>query len=127
MLKGLKDTNEGTAVLLFVRQFYGRGSANLWEDEEGGWAFTTSCAEKAEWRRSSHAGAFLFGPAQGHVAVKQEVELGESLFVFLDDIVGSARWGLPHAPQEELRVDVRTRVHQSKTHLLNRGGLFPVG
>ena len=110
-------------------QFYGSASSYLWEDQEST-VHTILQAEGGE-QGDPMPALFSLGQHPALLAVQAQLEDGERLFAFLDDVyvvcsparVNAIDGLLQHA----LFAHSSIRVHNGKTQVWNRGGVVPVG
>ena len=85
MMSGLLRMDGGGAVLPFVRQFYGRPSSYLWDDEDGQ-VHEIVQGEDGEQGDPLMPALFALGQHAALVAVQDTLLPSEKLFAFLDDI-----------------------------------------
>ena len=127
-MSGLLRMDGGGAVLPFVRQFYGRPSSYLWDDEDGQ-VHEIVQGEGGEQGDPLMPALFALGQHAALVAVQDTLLPSEKLFAFLDDIyavVKPERVAEVHASLErELWVHARIHIHQGKTQFWNHGGIEP--
>ena len=121
-MQGLREVKE--EALPFVRLFYGQPTY-LWEDDD-------NIVHSIPQGEGGEQGDPLMPLASTGQAVAAQLQDGEKLFAFLDDIhVVCPRPDrvLPvHAIiQRELWTHARIRVHNGKTHVWNMSGVRPAG
>ena len=129
MLQALLEIDGGDQIMLFIRQFYGRPSTHLWEDEMGE---VHEIAQGEGGEQGDPLMPLLFSLGQhAALAANARLEGGKRLFAYLDDIyvICSPRRVLEvhRVLQEELWAHARIRIHDGKTQLWNRGGSEPAG
>ena len=127
MLQGLMGIEDGGKVLPFVRTFYGQPSNFIWEDEMGD-VHDIPQGEGGE--QGDPLMSLLFCLAQHAAlrAVADQMEEGEHLFAFLDDlyiVCHPDRVGEIHSIlQREFR-HAHISIHPGKTKIWNRSGDEP--
>ena len=111
----------------FVLQFHGSASSYLWEDEEG---VVRRIVQAEGGEQGDPLMPALFSLGQ-HPALQAELQDGERLFAFLDDVYVvcapprvNAIYGIL---QHELFTHSSIRVHHGKTQVWNRGSVAPMG
>ena len=130
MLQAFLEIDGGDQIMPFVRQFYGRPSTHLWEDEMGE-VHEIAQGEGGEQGDPLMPLLFSLGQHAALAAANARLEGGERLFAYLDDIyvICSPRRVLEvhRVLQEELWAHARIRIHHGKTQLWNQGGSEPAG
>ena len=125
MLDGLFNVANGGAVLPFVRMFHGVPSSCLWE-EAVGTVHTIRQGEGGEQGDAFMPLLFAVGQHSALDAVQEELQDGEVLMAFLDDICivtpDPTRVGPIFATlQEHLYSFARIRINGGKTQVWNQG------
>ena len=112
----------------FVLQFYGSASSYMWEDEEGV-VRTIVQAEGGEQGDPLMPALFSLGQHPAVHAVQAQLQDGERLFAFLDDVYVvcapprvNTIYGIL---QHELFTHSSIRIHHGKTQVWNRGSVAP--
>ena len=112
----------------FVRMFYGSPSEYLWEDEVGV-VHRVSQGEGGEQGDAMMPLLVSLGQHEALQATHDQLQEGEYLFAFLDDIylvTSPERTGPVYAILEEaLRAHACIQVHIGKTKVWNRAGVRP--
>ena len=124
MLSGLLNVEGGGQALPFVRMFYGSPSSYSWEDSCGV-SHTIRQGEGGEQGDALMPLLFALGQHRALVAIQSELQDGEFLFAYLDDIyavVPPDRVGAV-SMQQHLWAHCRIRVHTGKTQVWNREGV----
>ena len=85
MLSGVMALPTGSSALPFARQFYGDASSYLWEDESGN-VHTVLQAEGGEHGDPLMPALFALGQHRALEAIQAQLQPGERLFAFLDDL-----------------------------------------
>ena len=123
ILSGLLNVEGGNQALPFVRMFYGSPSSYSWEDSCGV-SHTIRQGEGGEQGDALMPLLFALGQHRALVAIQSELQDGEFLFAYLDDIfavVPPDRVGAVYASmQQHLWAHCRIRVHTGKTQVWNR-------
>ena len=130
MLEGLQTVEGGDSVMPFVLQFYGSASSYLWEDQEGV-VHTIVQAEGGEQGDPLMPALFSLGQHPALQVVQSQLQDGERLFAFLDDVYivcAPPRVNATYAIlQRELFTHSSIRVFHGKTQVWNRGSVAPPG
>ena len=128
MLQGLMSIEDGGKVLPFVKTFYGQPSNFIWEDETGD---VHDIPQEEGVDQSDPLMPLLFCLAQ-HVALRavaDQMEEGEHLSAFLDDlyiVCHPDRVGEIHSIlQRELFRHAHISIHLGKTTIWNTSGDEP--
>ena len=126
MLQDFRDVSQ--AVLLLFRQFYGNHSCYLWEDDEGV-VHEIDQDEGGEQGDSLMPLLFSLGQHAALRAVQSQLQLGELVFAYLDDIYVVTTPDMDLAVytllQTELWRHARIRVYDGKTRVWNKSGVRP--
>ena len=85
MLRGVRHMADGEQLLPFVRAMYGQPSTHLWEDDSGE-VHTIPQGEGGEQGDPLMPLLFCLGQHPVVTAVRAELEEGEKLFAYLDDL-----------------------------------------
>ena len=85
MLTKLKDLPRARAALPFVRMSYGALSTYLWQDDEGR-THTVEQGEGGEQGDPLMPAQYSLGQHAALEAVQRQLQEGEHLFAFLDDV-----------------------------------------
>ena len=132
MLSGLvRHMEGGDSVLPYVLQFYGSPSSYLWEDSDGV-VHEVLQGEGGEQGDALMPALFALGQHDALVAIQNNLDPGERLMAFLDDIYAvderPDRTEAVHtAIEQELRIHTGIEVHQGKTQIWNKAGVTPTG
>ena len=128
MSEALVSMPGGSAVLPFVRLFYGQPSRYLWEDEDGA-IHHIHQGEGGEQGDPLMPLLFSLGQHAALEAVRRRLRVGERLFAFLDDIYVTTtpeRVGIVHNNlEQELSRHSRIHIHVGKTQVWNAAGVRP--
>ena len=124
MLQGVRRM----VVLPFVRAMYGQPSTHLWEDDSGE-VHTIPQGEGGEQGDPLILLLFCLGQHPALTAVRAELEEGEKLFAYLDDlyiVCAPGRVGEVHdLLKKHLWGHSKISIHAGKTKVWNRSGTFP--
>ena len=116
----------GSAVLPFVRLFYGQPSRYLWEDEDGAIHHIHQC-EGGEQGDPLMPLLFSLGQHAALETARRRLRVGERLFAFLDDIYVTTtpeRAGIVHnILEQKLCRHSRIHIHVGKTQVWNAAGV----
>ena len=128
MMTGLFRMAGGSAVLPFVHMFYGSPSEHLWEDNQGN-VHVVPQGEGGEQGDAMMPLLFCLGQKEALQSVQRQLEDGERLFAFLDDVYVVTRpervGEVYRILEEALRVFSCIRIHNGKTKIWNRLGTRP--
>lgn len=128
MLQGLCNTPDANRCLPFVRLWYSSDSEYVWHDANGQHHSVTQ-AEGGEQGDPMMPALFSLGQQPALQRVQAQLEPGETLYAFLDDIYAVVQ---PHRVRpvydllaHHLATHAHIRLNQGKTRIWNRGGHEP--
>ena len=128
MLEGVRGVHEG--VVPFVSMFYSSPSGYLWQDSSGT-THTIVQGEGGEQGDPLMPLLFSLGQHPALVSVQQQLNDGEHLFAYLDDIYVVTEPGRVRTVITLLENALWQRagisIHQGKTKIWNRAGVEPPG
>ena len=108
MLNALQEVPEANRCLPFVSMFYTHPSTYVWHDQEGNPHEITQ-AEGGEQGDPLMPALFSLGQKAGLQAVQQQLQPGEALYAFLDDVYTIPWHG--HAPFSTCCHTICSTVH----------------
>ena len=128
MLQGIRTTPEANRCLPVVRMWYTRESEYIWHDSAGH-PHSITQAEGGEQGPPLMPALFSLGQQPALQAVQTQLQPGETLYAFLDDIYAVVQpdrvrciYGLL---ANHLEAHAHIRLNQGKTRIWNRGGHQP--
>ena len=128
MLSGLFHTPEANRCLPFVRLWYTTASEYVWHDANGN-QHTITQAEGGEQGDPLMPALFSLGQEPALQAVQAQLQPGEVIYAFLDDIYAVVQPERVRAVYDllarHLEAHARIRLNQGKTRIWNRGGHAP--
>ena len=128
MLSGLFHTPEANRCLPFVRLWYTTASEYVWHDANGN-QHTITQAEGGEQGDPLMPALFSLGQEPALQAVQAQLQPGEVIYAFLNDIYAVVQPERVRAVYDllarHLEAHARIRLNQGKTRIWNRGGHAP--
>ena len=128
MFQGVADLPNADQLIPFISQFYEEPSTFVWEDKLGE-VHTIRQGEGGEQGDPLMPLLFCLGQHRALVSVQAQLQEGERLFAYLDDIYvvcAPERVGKVYLILEErLRTKTGINIHLGKTKLWNRAGTKP--
>ena len=128
MLSELRHTPEASAMLPFVRLFYGAPSSFVWTDDEGV-SHLVSQGEGGEQGDPLMPALFALALAPALRSFQEELHPGEHVRAFLDDIyvtTSPARTApVLSRLEHHLFASLHIRLHAGKTRVWNSAGVRP--
>ena len=128
MLEGLREVPDANSCLPFVRQFYAQPSTYVWHDTNGQPHAITQ-AEGGEQGDPLMPALFSLGQKGALEAVQTNLEEGEGLYAFLDDVYAVSS---PHRVRaiydllaQHLEARTSIRLNSGKTRIWNTAGHQP--
>ena len=125
MLEGLRRVPDANSCLPFVRQFYAQPSTYVWHDSNGR-PHPITQAEGGEQGDPLMPALFSLGQRGALEAVQANLEEGETLFAFLDDVYAVSP---PHRVRaiynqlaHHLETHTNIRLNSGKTRIWNAAG-----
>ena len=128
MLQGLATVPEANRCIPFVRMFYAQPSAYIWHDNTGA-AHTILQAEGGEQGDPLMPALFSLGQQAALQRAQQELQEGEHLFAFLDDVYVLSQPArirpIYDLLAHHLHAHARIRLNSGKTRIWNAAGSEP--
>ena len=130
MVSGLMAMENGDRMWPFIREFYGRPSSNLWEDDRG---VTHDIPQGEGGEQGDPLMPLLFslGLHASLKSISDRLLITEKIFAFLDDMYLVCRPDRVVAVYEIVRQELQRHtnidIHCGKTKIWNRSGEKPSG